>query len=261
MKPVPNPHTRGFSLVELLVVIAIVAVLAAVATTIANRTLRTARSTKDSANLRQCGVFLGIRTNDLGHYPVGLHLVSGESWVDEIVEQQVGGDSSITQLETFWSPLLERDIPLTLDQVAVTHFGANPYIMTEPAAGGNPGEDQPMWIVRPSQLSRPSQQILLCGMPPQSAAVPYDMAHPIAWGVRELAGGGTPTAGSIPPSDPADADMPLGLSTDLGRTRQYNDLPDFFRHGNGKGTFLFADGHMETIEPTGLKQKHWAVSY
>ena len=251
----------GFTLVELLVVIAIIAVLATVAMAVAQRVIRTARASKDASNLRQCGVFLELRASDLGHYPLGLDPTTGKSWVDDIVSQETGGSSSITQMETFWSPLFEKKIPLDLEQPAVTHFGANPYILTEPDPNGTPGDNQPMWLVRTSQLQRPSEQIVLCGMPPQSAKIAYHMAHPIATGILGLAGGDTSTSGTVPQSDSEQKEQVLNLPPGLTESQQYNALPDFFRYYNGKGNFLFADGHLLSLRPSELKQKNWAISY
>ena len=69
------------------------------------------------------------------------------------------------------------------------------------------------------------------------------------------------TGGSIPQNNEDHANRSLRLSPKLAEEQQYNGFPDFFRYGNGKGQFLFADGHVAPMAPSDLKQKHLAVSY
>ena len=259
----PN-HTRarGFTLVELLVVVVIIATLAALAYTAANRAFLSARTTKDVSNLRQCGQSLYVYASDLGYFPMGYNWSNGMSWTDLVLKEQVGEDPKTTQLEMFHSPLLKQSIPPTLNQRAVTHFAVNPYLMSDSGPmdpqTGIPG---PKWIIRPAQLTRPAEQFLLFGIPPQYATIAYKAGHSIAWGLRNMAGGGYPADGSVPQSPVAEAQRAIGLSADLMKADAPGTLPDFHRYGSGKGQFMFADGHIESLAPTSVRQKHLAVSY
>ena len=64
MKDYPPPGQRGFTLVELLVVLAIMAVLAGVAVPMYARTTQNARAAACVSNLRQLGAALGLYLGD-----------------------------------------------------------------------------------------------------------------------------------------------------------------------------------------------------
>lgn len=257
-------HSRasGFTLVELLVVIVIIAALAGLVFMVAGRALRSAQASKDMSNLRQCGQSLVVYATDLGYYPMGYNWANGMSWTDLLLREQVGEDSKITQLDMFCSPLLAQKIPPSLKQRAVTHFAVNPYIMSDSGAiDPQTGVAAPKWIIRPLQLARPAEQFLLCGIPPQTPTIPYKAGHSIAWGLRNMAGGGYPADGSIPQSPASEANRSIGLTADLAKKDAPGTLPDFYRYNTRKGQFMFVDGHVESLAPAQLKQKHLAVSY
>ncbi len=261
MKSHHPSRAKGFTLVELLVVIVIIATLASVTFMVANRAIRSARATKDVGNLRQVGLLLNSKAAELGYFPVGYYPGERRSWVDTLIEDQVGEDSQITQMETFWSPLYERKIPLDLNREAVTHYGANPFILTDARTGDQTGGDQPQWIVRPAQLMRPSEQILLCGVSPKNPKSPYHMGNPIVEGMFRKVSGRITTDGTVPQSNSSGSESSVRLKQELAQNPQFNDLPDFHRYGTGKGQFLFVDGHIKSMAPTEHKEKHWAVSY
>ncbi|MCP5543130.1 MAG: type II secretion system protein [Akkermansiaceae bacterium] len=257
----PVPRAGGFTLTELLVVIILVVGLAALAIMGTKRALHAARVAADINNLRNCGTVLIAYAADVGYFPPGYNWSSGQSWADVILEEQVGEESKVTQSEMFQSPLLERNIPAAIETGAVLHFSGNPYIFSDSGAPDpNTGIAMPKWPVRLSNLMRPNEQFLVCSAPPQYEAMAYKACHPIMWAMRNLAGGGYP-ANSIPQSDEDLANRSIRLSPKLAEQQQYNDLPDFFRYGNGKGQFLFADGHVAPMAPSDMKQKHLAVSY
>ena len=257
-----NTRASGFTLVELLVVVVIIAALAGLVFSIANRGLRSARATKDISNLRQCGLALITYTTDLGYFPMGYNFSNGLSWADLVEREQVGESSKTTQVEMLWSPLMAQNIPPTLKQGSITHFGVNPYIMSD---SGTPdpqtGVAAPKWIIRPLQLMRPPEQFLLCSVPAQSASALYKLGHPIVWDLRNMAGVGYPADGNIPQSLVANAQKSIGLPADLAKKETPGTLPDFYRYRTGKGQFLFVDGHVDSLAPNQIKQKHLAVSY
>ena len=257
-----NTRASGFTLVELLVVIVIIAALAGLVFTVAGRALRSARATKDVGNLRQCGISLVSYATDLGYFPMGYNFSNGMSWADLITRAQAGENPKTTQLEMLWSPLMAQNIPTTLKQGAVTHFGVNPYVMSDSGpVDPQTGVAAPKWVIRPLQLMRPNEQFLLCSVPAQNATIPYKSGHSIVWDLRNMAGGGYPSDGLIPQSPATNAQKSIGLSADLAKKETTGTLPDFYRYRTGKGQFIFADGHVESLAPSEVKQKHLAVSY
>ena len=61
--------------------------------------------------------------------------------------------------------------------------------------------------------------------------------------------------------DRSQANQAIDFPEGLTESQQYGSLPDFYRGGDGRAIFLFADGHVQRMAPDELKQKHWAVSY
>lgn len=253
----PSRFRAGFTLVELLVVIVILVVVAALSVGVARKAIRTANISKDVQNLRQAGQALTAYASETGVFPIGWNSTADESWVDLLVKAEVGEDSRITQDSKFWSPLQETKIPTDLRRAAVTHFAANPVILTRSTGGL---EQRPAFEVRTSQLTRPAVQILICGAPAKSSHTNYQEAEPVMWDMEPLLGG-FPPDGSAPSFDPEEAETVVRLPQNISADDFFGAVPDFKRYNGGKGHFLFADGHLESLAPQDLRQKHWAVNY
>lgn len=78
-----NRNRRGFSLVELLVVLAIVGILAAILIPVVSSTRVRASFAKDSSNLRQMGTAINLYTNEYQKYPGAGFIRVG--WIREAV--------------------------------------------------------------------------------------------------------------------------------------------------------------------------------
>ena len=251
-------RTKGFTLVELLVVIAIIAVIAMLSVTVTQRAMNSAKATKDVNNLHQTGLALTVYVTDLGYYPVGWDAGTKTSWADLIVKDQLGSSSNATQMPMFWSPLFEKDIPATIKAEAVTHFAANPAIMNE---GENEnGTVVPKFRLQSSQLLRPSEQILICGAVPKTANVTYHASHPVLWDMEPLVGGES-TEGRPPQLEEKNANNKIEFPAKIGTQETYGSMPDFHRYNTGKGQFYFVDGHIQAMTPAEHKERNWAVSY
>lgn len=249
----------GFSLVEILVVIVIVIVVAGLALTMSQKAMISARGSKETDNLHQAGLALNVHVAEAGRFPVGWNAAAQISWADLIIKDQFNGELKPTQMPMFWSPLLVKDVPANLDSEAVTHFAANPAIMTEGADDGT-GTVVPKFTLLSTQLTRPAEQIVLCGAVSKSAAAPYRASHPVLWEMEAKIGGPS-TDGKPPQLDPDNANSAISFPADATKKENFGSMPDFFRYGNRKGQFFFADGHVESMTPADHREKNWAVSY
>jgi|GEM_PF-3081264 len=254
------PKARGFTLIELLVTITILAVLAALVFSISKRAIRGARTASEVNHLRQCGQVLNLVAGELGHYPVGWDATEERSWADAVRVEQQGEEAKTTQLETLWSPLLERDIPLTLERGAITHFAGNPAILTDAAGPGAEDPGAPRFKIRLAGLRRPSEQVLLCAALPESSHADYHAARPV---LSEMADAVGDTGGpERPQMDAQRAAEPMRFpATADPDAETFGAAPDFFRFGKGKGQFLFVDGHIQSMAPSEHRERHWASNY
>lgn len=257
--PSAQSARNGFTLVELLVVITIIVVLAALSFSVASRMVKSARITAEMANLKQSGQAISIYSIDAGYYPMGWDGNKGLSWAGILVEDSNAADSKITQADYLWSPVLKVKVPLTENIETVTHFTANPAIMTDVDQSSNSTPKAPKFVMRQSRLQRPSEQILLAGVVPRDAASVFKSGHSVSWALRGLIGGNG--SGGNPPSlDPANSEKLIAFPANI-KNLTTGSLPDFNRYGDGKGRFYFVDGHIQVMAPSEIKQKHFAVSY
>lgn len=252
MKPT---RPRGFTMVELLVVILIIAVLAALGFAGLKRARESARLVANMENLRNLGGLLVLLQDDSGSLPVGYNWTTGESWATLVVAQVTGG--SAKQDKIVLAPTVEKSIPAQLNSETISNYAVNPIIFPDTTSvGGTPAMK---YRVTTLKLGRPHEQILLGDSLPRSAAAKYGHSMIIWWGLR-----GAPTGNNWdnpPVANPAMSGRPITLPKGIAEFKvdSGGGLPAF--RNRGKGHFLFADGHVEALAPSDLKQKHFAISY
>lgn len=249
---VPNPRVsrRGFTLVELLVTIVIIAAIAALAMLGFRRAIESANIAKNVSNLRNMGVLVTNIADDYGSFPPGWSFAKGESWADLVV-RELHGDSA-HQDSLLLSPLVAKDIPGNLKQTAITNYSVNPFIFVQEDPNNTRG-----YRVTPARLQRPSEQILLGDTLPRAEKAPYGFSMVVWWGLRFNTG----NTGNPPVSPPARANQIVQLPSNIAEMTHDAGagLPAF--RNRGKGHFLFADGHIESLAPNELLFKHFALSY
>ncbi len=245
----------GFTMVEILVVLVIIAVLSALGFAGIKRAQQSALMTANIANLRNLGSVMLTLQDDNGGLPAGYNSSTGESWATLVVAQVTGG--SAKQDKILLAPTVTKSIPPQFNSEAISNYAVNPMIF--PDFAGQGADAAIKYRVTPIKLSRPSQQILLGDALPRSATAPYGHSMIIWWGLR-----GDPTGNTWdnpPMANPAASGRPITLPRRIAefKTDSGAGLPAF--RNRGKGHFLFADGHVESLAPSDLKQKHFAISY
>lgn len=250
-----STRLQGFTLIELLVVILIVVILAALGLMGFNRARESALMAANISNLRNLGGVLLSLQEDNGALPLGFNWSTGESWATLVVNQVTNG--SAKQDKIVLAPTVERDILPQLNHETISNYAVNPIIFPDNTSEG--GTAAVKYRIAPLKLSRPNEQIFLGDSLPRSKDAKHSHSMIIWWGLR---GGPSGNSWANPPvANPAAAERPITLlkgivdfTVDSG-----GGLPAF--RNRGKGHFLFADGHVEALAPSALKQKHFAVSY
>lgn len=260
MIPSKNKLTKftrsgGFTMVEVLVVILIIAVLAVLGFTGIKRARESAQIAANIENLRNLGNVVLLLQEDNGALPLGYNWATGESWATLVVAQVTGG--SARQDKIVLAPTVEDAIPPQLNSETISNYAVNPMIFPDNTSQG--GTAAMKYRVTPLKLSRPHEQILLGDSLPRSAGAKYGHSMIIWWGLR-----GAPTGNSWdnpPVASPATSGRPITLPKGIAEFKfdSGGGLPAF--RNRGKGHFLFADGHVESLAPSDLKQKHFAISY
>lgn len=254
---IPQHRHRGFTLVETLIVIVIIAALATLAFPLLKRASESAYMASNNQNLRQLGVIIKTLQDDNGAMPLGYNWATGASWATLVVEQQTKGTAQ--QDTMLLAPTVYRSIPPQLKHETISNYAVNPIIFPDNNAEG--GSATLKYRVTDLRLLRPHEQILLGDALPRSrkaAQESYGHSTIVWWGLRGAVTGNTwsnPPVANQAMSNRA-VNLPSGIAN---RKVDAEGLPGF--RNRGKCHFLFADGHVESIAPSGLKHKHFAISY
>lgn len=250
-----STRTGGFTMVEVLVVILIISVLAVLGFSGFQRARESVQMAANIENLRNLGNVVLLLQEDNGALPLGYNWATGESWATLVVAQVTGG--SAKQDKIVLAPTVEDTIPPQLNSETISNYAVNPMIFPDNTSQG--GTAVMKYRVTSLKLSRPHEQILLGDSLPRSAGTKYGHSMIIWWGLR-----GAPTGNSWanpPVANPATSGRAITLPKGIAKFKfdSGGGLPAF--RNRGKGHFLFADGHVESLAPSDLKQKHFAISY
>jgi prepilin-type N-terminal cleavage/methylation domain-containing protein/prepilin-type processing-associated H-X9-DG protein len=238
----PSPPRRGFTLIEVLVVIAIIAVLAALAMSVSRRMISSSHSATCVSNLRQLSSFITVAASDYGYYPV-------QSDPDDSGFQTMPNLTSVAKVNILqvcpaakWHGIISKPSPNAGS--VMTAIGYNPLVI--PHAGS------PRSPVRPVQISRPSQVILAADCAQmQNTEYPRSLGYCARW-----YGYDNKTAGIV---ENAENEVTDDLVKSSGFWGDESQLP--LRH-NGTANVVFVDGHVETIRRLGdLKEKNFYWNY
>lgn len=240
-------RSRGFTLVEILVVITIIVVLASIAFMTSRKMISSARTTVCLGNLRQMHTIATLEATDRGFYPPGLSQTTGSSGTKN------NGDhfSRLTDsLSCTSCPDAKFHGTKPKTGLPISAYGTNPtiigYHVTNEADGSPQPPTQP--FVKPHQITRPSEVFLLADNAQHSDGTSGAVGFCARWWGSQT--------GNV-----ADREKPLNTSH-VPAASWYDNLPLIpFRHG-GKANIVFVDGHVITINRlSDLKEKNLYWNY
>lgn len=227
---------RGFTLVELLVVVTIIIVLAAISVVSIRAARTSAWAGISTSNLRQCAVAIQGYAGDKGHFPECFDFAGGGPW-----SWQIRDYLGYTTLRN-WpvDPVLHpRHGKTGMDRIPnsarpdIHHFTASAIAMRD-VDESNPSNSSS--YTRPSVIRSPETLILIGDAPLKNAArSPASGSHAAWWSLRFGVVEGNP--------EDVIAESVVRRSMDF-----------WYR---GRAHFLFADGHVEALAPTGIKKRHF----
>lgn len=237
-----NTPQKGFTLIEMLVVIAIIALLAGLIGAGVNKSLERAKTVQCASNLRQLGQAIGMILIDTGFYPPIIDQISDPD--SGVVTDHTGNDFySIIRQTSFNANVRCPSAKFTgyAGGRPQEGYGANPKVMGV-ATNFNPP------LVRPAHIQRPAEVMLLTDGA-QFNANGYALGFSTIWfGSRD--------------GNHAQAETPLTTAQVLPGgfwDPEVSMIP--LRHG-GRANILFCDGHVSSIgDIAELKQKNLYWNY
>lgn len=233
------PAQKGFTLMELLVVISIVAVLAALAFPVLSGSMKKARTSEGASRLQQIGVACKLYFGENRRYP-------GAHYRDPVTDER-----------TSWKELLAPYLNINPSAVFDHPAFSDPNVETQWSQAW-PGENPPSYSFNPNLISsfslsgespvrvkRPSEVMLAMDASTQN----FGAADANLWGVWL--------------SDNANPEQAIEVAgyqaspRATPRFRQAGGTPD----SPGAANVLFCDGHVALVKYGELKQKHFSIAY
>lgn len=240
-------HHRGFTLVELMVVIVIVALLAALAFMGAQRGLTSAKIAGNLGNLRNLGNLYSSYAAEFGHYPPGYDNSYTQGPYDEYKQLMGGrGPDLVNAFQSRWeiydewlSPMNNAQLVPFKGDLQPTNYSGHPALCYDVRDQNVQSEPFNRTIVR-----RPGEVFLLCDGIPRSASGNYNAATSLGkW------------YSFVSESDRGAANRPLPV-----RNTKTGDSGPAFRNRN-KCHVLFCDGHTESFTDKDFKVRHVALRF
>lgn len=260
----PRHASRGFTLVELLVVIGIIALLISILLPALTRARQSANSVACLSNLRQMGVLSEMYISDSEGYEFPCFYDFNnvaEKLISEPPAPGMPRDPAI--LDDFIHQTDDRSIWSCPSAIGGTtgqyplQYAANTQVH---AYVGNIGVGQPD-IYKASKIRRASEVVAMADSTLSSGVGVRTCA-----GFLEFVTPTLPGAGIMPIDDPANAGKLMYNDPDSGNRWRFNDdtagYVMRYRHmNNTMGNALFVDGHAESVGPKQLQYRNFSIAY
>lgn len=228
---------RGFSLIELLVVMGIVSILVGILMPTLSAARENARAVVCGNNMRQIGIGFALAIDDSpGHrYPARQintalydpeHVANGftQSWINTTSEYFSVAIETLAKCPSDYSPFWTEETPGCAGMFRQVSYGVNPYASL---SGGIVNEPQHQFVTDMHEIKRPSSFIGLGELPqssPRFAVADYINTPGLV-------------AEAILDDDPSERVTDEAFEVAIGANLRDNQSPNW----------LFLDGHVERL--------------
>ena len=228
--------TKAFTLIELLTVIAIIGILAAILIPVVGAVRQSARQAQNTSNLREIGTaLLLIVADEENYYPYGWDFANNRGWAHDVVELIIGNSARqnglTVQHPVLLSPIEQVNHSGTIPSYTgpITNYSANAKIMGSSEVGPR---------ISIQNIREPSGTFLVGdGLPREG--LPAGATHAITWFINWV---------NVDDSPESAIEWTGG-----------GGEPAF--RNNGKASFVFVDGHVETLGPGEISHGHYSINH